>query len=649
MTTTHGWLLCSNPFPQSSSTIAVVSSSPSSSLWATPITSSSSSNNYQRRRYEASSRHISKEERRQQSLDAGRHPLLSLNLNLDALARAKAPERAQELYQRIQALHQEGYYLTAPDICSFNSVLKAWQDDPEKALEFWEAHARPGQANVRSYNTFLLALAKKGLYESAESLLEQMQGIHAAVRPDRISFNTVLLAYATAMIEEEAAEKQTHLALRAEALLKQMMTATTSSMESNVTTVEPNNAQDFLLQLPPTMDPNYVPPCPDATSFNTLLSIWAAHGNATLAVTKAEAWLAILHNATNLLPDVVTYTTVLQTWCRPRPRGSSTMDFDVAQRVAALWQEMAARGVRPNRVTYTVALEALGRSGRLDAARQLFDRMLFEGGEVRPDTAACTALMDVWAAAAASGDDARRSAAVTAVQTLLQQMSQWPECTPNERTYTSVLKVYAASQSPQAGDWARQALVEMQRHAVSAGTIHYNAAMACYAKAPRATKAVDVERLWKEMIQNRIPCDTITYNTILHAAANSFGNAELKKRSFLIGQNAFDCLHDKDEEEEEYFCRPTSLSYSYYFKMMRRLLPATAPDRLARGKTAFDRCCANGCLNDIVLQQILNTTTPHEAKHIFGETNYENRRSLRSLPPDWSRHALSDLRRRALE
>ena len=126
-------------------------------------------------------------QRRQQSLQVGNDPLLSLNLNLDALARARAPERAQELYQRIAALHQEGYYSAAPDICSFNSVLKAWQMNPVRALEFWEAEAIPGRMNVISYNTFLLALARAGLYHAAEALLRQMRANNAPVRPDSIS------------------------------------------------------------------------------------------------------------------------------------------------------------------------------------------------------------------------------------------------------------------------------------------------------------------------------------------------------------------------------------------------------------------------------------------------------------------------------
>lgn len=55
------------------------------------------------------------QEKRQKSLAAGNQPLLSLNLNLDALVRGNAPDRAQELFTRIRALHADGYYATAPD------------------------------------------------------------------------------------------------------------------------------------------------------------------------------------------------------------------------------------------------------------------------------------------------------------------------------------------------------------------------------------------------------------------------------------------------------------------------------------------------------------------------------------------------------
>jgi pentatricopeptide repeat protein len=573
---------------------------------------------------------ISKEQRRQQSLDAGRHPLLSLNLNLDALARARAPERAQELYQRIQALHQEGYYAVAPDICSFNSVLKAWQDDPEKALEFWESAAVPGRMNVRSYNTFLLSLAKAGLYDSAESLLEQMQGINAAVRPDRISWNTVLLAYATAIQEEE--QNHHYLAERAELLLRKMIHGT------DMTAVVPTeNKERDLLTLPPTMDPNYIPPKPDATSFNTLIYTWACHPDAKEAATKSEYWLRFMQqDDADIAPDAYTYTTVMKALRRSRAK-------DIGSRVLALLEEMESgdHAVRPNRVTYTVAIEALCQNRQLEEATRLFDFM-WTAPELRPDAATFTTLIDGWALFAGSAN-ANHTQAVTTVQRLVGQMKQasqkWPDCTPNERTFTSLFKTYAASRQPYAGSLARQLLSEMRNSTMlSPGTIHYNAALACYAKSPRATKAVEAELLWNEMTEAGVACDAITYNTILNAAANSFGNAELKERSFQIGQNAFDRLHAKEE-----YCSPTSLSYSYYFKMIRRLVPPTDPNRSHLLKSAFGRCCEQGCLNEILVHQILNTTSISEATYIF-EENYENRNNLSSLPPDWSCNAMSDLR-----
>jgi pentatricopeptide repeat protein len=570
---------------------------------------------------------ISKEQRRQQSLDAGRHPLLSLNLNLDALARARAPERAQELYQRIQALHQEGYYAVAPDVCSFNSVLKAWQDDPEKALEFWESAAVPGRMNVRSYNTFLLSLAKAGLYDSAESLLEQMQGINAAVRPDRISWNTVLLAYATAGREEEP---QHHLAERAELLLRKMI----NGVDMNAA-VPTDNSEHDLLTLPPTIDPNYIPPKPDATSFNTLIYTWASHPNANEAAAKSEYWLRFLQQKdSEIAPDAYTYSTVIKALSRSRAK-------DIGPRVLALLKEMESGDgtVRPNCVTYTVAIEALCQNRQLEDAMRLFDTMS-TASDLRPDAATFTTLMDGWARFA-GGADANKTQAVAVVQRLLGQMKhlsqKWPDCTPNERTYTSILKTYAASRQPYAGSLARQLLSEMPNSKVLPGTIHYNAALACYAKSPRATKAVEAEILWKEMTQAGVACDTITYNTILNAAANSFGSAELKERSFQIGQAAFDRLH------KEEFCAPTSLSYSYYFKMVRRLSQTTDPNRFHLLKSAFDLCCERGCVNEILLQQIVNTTRSSEAKHIF-EGNYENRNKLSSLPLDWSCNAMGDLR-----
>lgn len=104
------------------------------------------------------------------------HPLRSLNMNLDSLASSGqqgAAARAQELLQRIEALHDEGYYQIAPNIVSYNSVLKAWaneQGGADHAMDlFVDMTEKDGQRVVPdtvTFNTLIWAYAREGRGES---------------------------------------------------------------------------------------------------------------------------------------------------------------------------------------------------------------------------------------------------------------------------------------------------------------------------------------------------------------------------------------------------------------------------------------------------------------------------------------------------
>ena len=88
-----------------------------------------------RRRYKNSTR--------ERSIAKGRDPIISLNMNLDYLAKSGqrgAAHRAEELLLRIEALYSEGYYQVKPDSVSYNSVMNAYAistdvDDSPKEVE----------------------------------------------------------------------------------------------------------------------------------------------------------------------------------------------------------------------------------------------------------------------------------------------------------------------------------------------------------------------------------------------------------------------------------------------------------------------------------------------------------------------------------
>lgn len=572
----------------------------------------------------ASSDSNSSREKRRQSLVVGNNPLLSLNMNLDALARAQAAERAQELYQRISALHREGYYAVSPDVVSFNSVLKAWQSDPSRALEFWEKEvdqlSPKDKPNIRSFNTFLLSLANAGMYKSAEELLEQMKISDSAVVPDRISYNTVLLSYLLSVEESSAAD-------RADKLLKEMLLA-----DENLTLA------------------NIHVPRPDVVSFNTVIATWANHPTPEVAVRKTEEWLQFLKDYPALQPDIYTYTTVLQAWARygrskrekqlTNAKHEGTAE-DSSERVRELFQEMQDAGLVPNRVTYTIAMQevAMSESGGPEAAHDLLREMLLNcetNPEARPDVVTFSALIDAYSKHAHTHPEKSVHSCMNILADMKLLAKKWPDVSPNERTYTSMLSVLAKSRTFEAGPLAENFLEEMWKTpGLTPSTIHYNACINAYAKSPRADKAVRAERVWQDMKENGIAEDTITYNSLLAATSGVFGSSDLKKLGLKLGIQVFQNLQGNSN------CKPTTVSYLYWFKTIRKLMDQSHPLRDAVVEQAFDLCCQQGCLNDIVLHYVLKHFDVTSSRlRRFLEYSKGRTISTEYLPKEWSCHAL---------
>ena len=572
----------------------------------------------------AMSDNSSSQEKRLQSLVVGNNPLLSLNMNLDALARAQAAERAQELYQRISALHREGYYAVSPDVVSFNSVLKAWQSDPSRALEFWEQEvdqlSPKDKPNTRSFNTFLLSLANAGLYKSAEELLEHMKNSESVVVPDRISYNTVLLSYLLSAEGSMAAD-------RADKLLKEMLFE-----EDDLTWASIHFCR------------------PDVISFNTVIATWANHPNPKVSVTKTEEWLRFLKEYSELKPDIYTYTTVLQAWARygrsirgKRPTKQKNAVDDSSVRIRAIFQEMQDAGLIPNRVTYTVAMQelAVAENGGPEAARELLREMLEKSEahpEARPDVVTFSVLIDAHSKLAHEYPAKSIQSCIDIFAEMKLLAKKWPDVAPNERTYTSMLSVLAKSRTLEAGPLAEKFLKEIwSTPGLAPSVIHYNACIDAYAKSPRADKAIHAERIWQDMKKKGIAEDTITYNSLLAATSGVFGSSELKMIGLKLGIQVFQSLQGNND------CRPTTLSYYYWFKTIRKLMDQSHPLRDDVIRQAFDLCCQQGCLNDIVLQYVLKHFESIRSllqRFSLVEESHGSSYSTECLPKEWSCNAL---------
>jgi len=402
--------------PQTTRTILSSSSLP-------PPSSSTASKKKQRKLTTSATSNPTKtksEQIKQKSLLHGTNPLLSLNLNLDSLAKSNQPnsaKRAEELLLRIEHLYDEGYYETSPDCVSYNSVMNGYArllgsdsntnggDGPtagnegeagtnvnnnydalEDVMRIWkrmqdyETNSNSNSSikpTIVTYNTVIRSLAKNGYGTKAEELLNHMEnefyrkGQNVPLGPNNITFNSVIDAYA-----------KCRRPLDAERILRQMMVLSRQNEINKYMRLEEIKA--------------------DTVSFNTVLHAWATSKQRGAGYRSSQLLkhMEKLYNAGNLdvRPDVFSYTAVMSAWVfeqqqlslqkknhvhhhsskhpqrKLNEKGTTTISAaDEAIALLHKMEEACALGQEhmcPNIISYTAAINAVARSGNKNSAKK---------------------------------------------------------------------------------------------------------------------------------------------------------------------------------------------------------------------------------------------------------------------------------------
>jgi len=529
------------------------------------------------------------------------------------MAQNAAAPVAEQMLQRISALHEEGYYDVSPDIVSYNSVLKAWKEDnnPEKALDYLQQMLEKGktEVDVISFNTVILAFAKQGNYGVPRSMIGQMEEREDLPDPDILTYNALLYALA-------------------------------QSKDSGTT----EEAEELLYDL---VDGKHEPVQVDIASFNTVIFAWSqvASKYNPSAANSAQVLLNRMEKLAqgdrpSLKPDVYTYTTVIQAWARCEQSLKAEKLLDI----------MASKGLIPNRYTYTAVMSALAKTGMPEKAERLLETMMQiyqKGNEsLKPDTVSFSCVMDGWARIS----HVDKPYAADRALALLEKMKSLERegMGPNSRTYTSVLSAIAKSGTWEACETARAILQDMEYEASDNGrmnlqpsTIHYNAVLHAYARSPRADKALKASSFLSYMRQHpnrQCRPDSISYNSVLMACANAFGNEELKQRSYNIAKEVFRrTIHGDDN------VGPSSTTFVHFCKASRRLV-LNEKLRLAALKKAMRLCCNFGMLNNVVvLQAQLACKSDGEWKEISGPVGdyvgWKGKFKPRDVPRKWTSQA----------
>jgi pentatricopeptide repeat protein len=423
------------------------------------------------------------------------------NNNNDDVNENDNDRKALELLRRMQ---QQG---GDDDDVNDNKVKNTNNTNRNKNRTMYHYYPNP---DTTTYNIVLYSLAQSddcGTAEQAENLLREMMTTGLSY-VDTTSFNTVLYAWSKEGV----------------------------SIDNNNNFNSNNNAKKKSTKNTKIRNNN------NSNSVSKKIAAQRAEDLLTIMEALSEA-----EGNSHILPDVYSYTTVIQCWAKClRP--------DMAQDVFN--QMTIDRGLQPNKLTYTALINALSKSGQPELAEQVLHQMIENNEDdddednnnennILPDTVTFSSVIDGWSRVASKDRPEAAARALHILETMKNHAAEGMG--PNARTYTSVLTALAKSGTWDACEKAKNLVQYMEEvynnstdDALSSSSssslpgaslpnnnnnnddkwsmrptnIHYNCLLNAYARSPQADKGIKAEVIIKEMENHpRLDCrpDTISY------------------------------------------------------------------------------------------------------------------------------------------
>jgi pentatricopeptide repeat protein len=249
---------------------------------------------------------------------------VTFNCVLDALA--KSNDRTGWAIQKAEQILREMKEFGTPDAHTWTTVLSCYMRQKpsmaERLLRQLEAEEGRDNIPVSAYNVMLNGYAHAGNIKAAVDLLEKLEGSSSALRPDIVSYNTVLSAYARL--------KTTDAAHQADAFFRRIV-----HEEPRIT--------------------------PTVTTYGAMMQCWSKSSDLD-AADRAEGLLRDMEQR-GPTPTTACYNIVLSAWGNQATlRGASRSHVEYAvTRLLHVFQEMATgdAGVRPDDGTFRAVMHAV--------------------------------------------------------------------------------------------------------------------------------------------------------------------------------------------------------------------------------------------------------------------------------------------------
>jgi pentatricopeptide repeat protein len=347
-------------------------------------------------RKDAGKRVVKLLERMQQLSEQGRMEPLNvraLSSALTSITKMRSPlgvEYSQKVFQLIVKLYKEGDRGASINAQTFSSVLTALArgndvnadaisiDLLHQMRELSESGLKNFAPNTISYNCVLNLLAKRGLPEKAEMLLNEMMQQSAkgdSCAPDTVSYSCVCRAFANSNHSDAAQRTEAILALVEEKYQEGDITmkpdpflynaVLTSLARAAKTDASAATRADNLLKRMELSSVSDNPVRPDVVSFSSVCQAYAISG-------APERALAILEKVENEAcnghmdyPDAIFYSALALAFLRSEKPGSLQHAEDIIRRMRSL-QEAGRKNIQPSTLTYNSLLSGWAKSRERD-------------------------------------------------------------------------------------------------------------------------------------------------------------------------------------------------------------------------------------------------------------------------------------------
>ena len=482
-------------------------------------------------------------------------------------------------------------------------------------------------------------------YAETSVSTEEERAIEPFLKPNIVSFNTVLHAWSVSKLGYQGALRAHQLLDKIENLSEtDHLDVPDGYQDPTVASVD---VDDVLLETSTSLKPN-------ARTYSALMNSWAnvvsverRHGED--AASKCEQILEKMEERgrddVSVRPNLITYINCISAWARVRKseKAASRAEHILNRMIDLYYNEKtnelpALEGDLKHAqhdAPFNSVITAYARSNdpaASDRALAILDRL--EASPIEPTAITYNAVMD----SCAKNGEADRALSV------LQRMKD-KSIYPDPTSYNTILNAFARDDSMGSAERAWQFLQQLEEDRMNGSSnfiptnFSYSSVINAFARASgrldggihvveRAKEVYDKLILQIKEGKSHINVDAFANSCLLNCCANVNGPAAEKRAALILAINAFEDLKRNPNIHGE----PNQYTFGTMMKVSSRL--STDPEEKNRlMENIFIQACNRGFLSSSVLGQFLKNVPSHlSTKAILSQGG-----SKRDIPEKWYR------------